>query len=225
MQRSASVPSLLLAATLGLTSSGCTSKSNPSAAPPPAKAPTAHQADERVPTLAIGSQAPDFDMRDVDGKQVSLADTKGKITLLDFWATWNASCVAQMPQLERLAARFQDQNLVVIASCTRDDPAAFATWVKQHQQDYPHVHFACDPRGKGPNSASHEFYNVTDLPEHFVIDGNGKVKAKVGGYLAGEVLVEAVLADAGLPIDAAIVQQAAQDRVKRDEMVKSKQTK
>ncbi len=223
MQRRAPAASLL-AATWCLTALGCSAKARPTAAPP-AESPTAHQAKEPVPTIAVGSKAPDFEMRDVDGKKVALADYAGKVVLLVFWATWNDSCVAQMPHVEQLAERFRDQNLVVIASCTRDDPAAFARWVRQHQQEYPHVHFACDPRGKDAHPASREFYRVTDIPEQFVIDGNGKVIAKVGGYIAGEVLTDAALAEAGLPIDAATIQQAAQDRVKRDEAVKSRAAK
>jgi hypothetical protein len=60
---------------------------------------------QRVATLAAGAIAPDFVMRDIDGKEVRLSDFKGKVVILDFWATWCGPCIASMPHTNELAAR------------------------------------------------------------------------------------------------------------------------
>ncbi|HKF24419.1 MAG TPA: TlpA family protein disulfide reductase, partial [Candidatus Acidoferrum sp.] len=66
--------------------------------------------------------APDFELNDLDGKPVSLAEAKGKIVLLNFWATWCGPCRAEIPDLVDLQKRYGD-NLSIIALATEEDDA------------------------------------------------------------------------------------------------------
>jgi thiol-disulfide isomerase/thioredoxin len=59
--------------------------------------------------------APDFQLEDLEGKMVSLKSFRGKIVLLNFWATWCKPCVDEMPDIERVHRRYKDDNLVVLA--------------------------------------------------------------------------------------------------------------
>ena len=185
---------------------------------PEAFVPEAPRAPEpRVPPIQVGSMAPDFTMQDKDGQDVRLADYRGKIVVLDFWATWCGPCKASMPHTDEVADHYADQDVVVLASCTSDERKAFEGWVRQHQQDFPHLLFLHDAAGKSAARASHRLYGVSGIPQQFVIDRDGRIVAAVDGYMQGEVLLEGALAKAGVKVDAAILQQAAADQQKRDD--------
>ena len=170
----------------------------------------------RIETLAVGAVAPDFEMKDAAGKTVKLADYKGKVIVLDFWATWCGPCVASMPHTQKVAAEYKSQGVVVIGSCTSDKRKAFESWVAKNQSKYPDFVYAHDPLEKSPDRPAHKLYGVEGIPMQFVIGRDGKVVATVMGYLEGEVLLEAALAKAGIKVDPAIIQKAAEDQKKRD---------
>jgi len=176
--------------------------------PPPPEAPVAQ--------LAIGAVAPDFAMTDAGGRKVKLSDYKGKVIVLDFWATWCGPCVASMPHTQEVAAHYKDQGVVVIGSCTSDKRSAFETWVRKNQSKYSDFVFAHDAAEKGPERASHRLYGVSGIPAQFIIGRDGKIVAFVSGYKHGEVLLEGALAKAGIQVDPAIVAQAAEDQKKRE---------
>jgi peroxiredoxin len=69
-----------------------------------------------MPALAmVGKPAPDFTLKDINGKDVKLADLKGNVLVFDFWATWCPPCVAAMPGLNELAADMKDRGVKVVA--------------------------------------------------------------------------------------------------------------
>ena len=181
-------------------------------APPPP--PSAKEAS--VPRLAVGAVAPDFTSQDLANKVVKLSDYAGKIVVLDFWATWCGPCKASLPHTQEVAVKYKDQGVVVLANCTSDARKAFESWLQQNQGDYPDLVFTHDPAEKKPERASRSLYGVEGIPQQFVIGKDGKVVAIVDGYMAGEVLLEAALAKAGVKVDAATLQQAAEDQKKRD---------
>ncbi len=169
----------------------------------------------RVEMLKIGALAPDFPATDVDGKPVKISDYRGKVVILDFWATWCGPCIASMPHTNEVAAHYKDQGVVVLASCTSDGRAAFDAWVKKNQATYPEMHFSHDPQERGADRASHKLYGVGGIPQQFIIGRDGKVAALCTGYLKGEVILEGALAQAGLKVDPAIVEKAKTDLAKR----------
>jgi len=172
----------------------------------------------KVSLLKIGAAAPDFLATNASGKAVKLSDYRGKVVILDFWATWCGPCIASMPHTQEVAAHYKNQGVVVLASCTSDDRKKFDTWVKRNQEQYPDINFSHDPQERGPNRASHKLYGVGGIPQQFIIDRDGKVAALVTGYLKGEAILDAALAKAGIKVDAALIAKGAEDLKQRESM-------
>ncbi|MEY2784268.1 MAG: hypothetical protein RL277_472 [Planctomycetota bacterium] len=179
--------------------------------------PKPREAEAPVTLIAEGKPAPDFEMKTAAGKTVKLSDYKGKTVVLDFWATWCGPCKAALPHASELAAKYRDQGVVVLASCTNDDPAEFATFVEKAAVQYPELIFGCDMLGRSPERASRKLYGVSGIPQMFVINKDGVVAASVTGYMKGEVLFDAALAKAGIRVDEAILKQAEEDLRKREQ--------
>jgi peroxiredoxin len=182
------------------------------------RAARAAAAGPRTKMLEPGATAPDFTTNDVVGKPVKLSDYRGKVVVLDFWATWCGPCLNSMPHTQEVAAKYKDQGVVVLGSCTSDAREKFETWVKANQAKYPDFIFSHDPAERGADRVSAKLYGVGGIPQQFIIDRDGKIAATVTGYLAGEVLLDAALAKAGIKVDPAIIAKAAVDAKKRDAM-------
>ena len=172
----------------------------------------------KVDMLKIGALAPDFPATDAAGNSVKISDYRGKVVILDFWATWCGPCLASMPHTQEVAAHYKNQGVVVLASCTSDVRKKFDTWVKRNQADYPDIIFSHDPEERGPGRASHKLYGVGGIPQQFILDREGKVAALVTGYLKGESILDAALAKAGIVVDPALVEKGAADLKKRESM-------
>jgi peroxiredoxin len=172
----------------------------------------------KVEMLKVGAAAPDFPASDLNGKAVKLSDFRGKVVILDFWATWCGPCIASMPHTNEVAARYKDQGVVVLASCTSDPRAAFEAWVKKNQATYPEILFSHDPQERGADRASRKLYGVGGIPQQFIIGRDGKIAALCTGYLKGEVLLEAALAQAGIKVAPEILAKAKLDQANRDAM-------
>jgi peroxiredoxin len=172
----------------------------------------------RVEMLKVGAVAPDFPATDAAGKSVKVSDYRGKVVILDFWATWCGPCIASMPHTQEVAAHYKDQGVVVLASCTSDDRKKFETWVKRNQEQYPDILFSHDPLERSPDRAARKLYGVGGIPQQFIIDREGKVAARVTGYLKGEAILDAALAQAGIKVDPALVAKGAEDLKKRENL-------
>jgi thiol-disulfide isomerase/thioredoxin len=160
---------------------------------------------------AAGTEAPDFPMTDAAGQRVALADLRGKVIVLEFWATWCGPCLLAMPHAQELARTYREQGVVVIASCTRDEREKFEAWVAVHGADYPDVVFAHDPLAMGEDRAAKVHYGVDGIPVQFVLDREGRVIGSIKGYFPGEVLLDAMLARAGIAVDPKVLEKAAED--------------
>ncbi|MDI1335295.1 MAG: TlpA disulfide reductase family protein, partial [Lacunisphaera sp.] len=171
-----------------------------------------------VEMLKVGAPAPDFPATDAAGKPVKVSDYRGKIIILDFWATWCGPCLASMPHTQEVAEHYQDQGVVVLASCTSDTRAKFDAWVKANQAKFPAMIFSHDPLEKSDDRAARKLYGVGGIPQQFIIGRDGRIAALCMGYLKGEVLLEAALAQAGVKVAPEILAKAKLDQANRDAM-------
>lgn len=124
------------------------------------------------PTLE-GSPAPAFDLLDDHGKRVSLEDYRGKLVLLNFWATWCEPCAEEIPDMMTLNEQFRDRPFQMLAVSVDTDWKPVHDFFASHGFDLPTL---LDP---GRQAASD--YRAFGFPETFLIDGNGMVVRKYIG--------------------------------------------
>ena len=121
-------------------------------------------------------EAPPFELTSVDGSVKKLDDFKGKVILLNFWATWCGPRRDEMPALERLAKAFKDKDFTIVAIAADRGKKAMHT-VKEHCKMH-NVTFTVllDPDGKVRKK-----YEVSALPTSYIIGGDGKLSGKILG--------------------------------------------
>src|SRR5215471_17519267 len=86
---------------------------------------------------AAGNAAPDFSLTDIDGKKLNLADFKGKVVLLDFWATWCTPCREEIPHFVELQKQYGPQGLQVIGISMDDDGKPVKKFYEEFKMNYP----------------------------------------------------------------------------------------
>lgn len=127
----------------------------------------------RTPPLAR-FPAPDFALRDLDGRTRRLSDWQGKIIFLNLWATWCPPCRDEMPSMERLYRRLGSDDFAMVAvNEDQDDGAAARRFAEQMRLSFP---ILLDARGVVPPQ-----YGVTGYPETFIIDRSGHVVRHIVG--------------------------------------------
>ncbi len=132
-----------------------------------------------------GKPAPPFTLLDTDGKEVSLEALRGKVVLLNFWATWCAPCRAEMPLLELLDGQFRGRGLAVVG-ISDEAVETIASYWKANGAGFPTLR---DPGGKVK-----EAYGVQGLPSTFLIARDGRVSFAFTGPLSGSMVKEALRA-------------------------------
>jgi thiol-disulfide isomerase/thioredoxin/lambda repressor-like predicted transcriptional regulator len=166
--------------------------------------------DKMAKTL-INQPAPAFALKDLDGKTVSLAELKGKIVVVDFWATWCGPCKASFPGMQMAVNKYKDDSGVkfLFVDCWENDtPDKYLPAVKQFIADNKYTfHVLIDEKGADDRQSKVvSSFNVSGIPTKFIIDKEGNIRFKYVGYTGSS---EAVLSEVTNMIDIAKDPQAA----------------
>ncbi|MGQ0561552.1 MAG: TlpA family protein disulfide reductase [Gemmatimonadota bacterium] len=128
---------------------------------------------DRFTPVDAGSRAPAFSALTLDGDTFSIEAARGKVIVLNVWATWCAPCLAEMPALERLHQKFRGRPVEVIAVSADLDPAPIEPFVEQLGLTFPVIH--------DRERVLENRYLVHGLPTTFVIDTEGRIVRRVLG--------------------------------------------
>ncbi len=123
--------------------------------------------------VEVGDVAPDFTRADLAGVQVRLADYRGKLVILNFWATWCAPCLEEMPLLSRWQRDYGAQGLQIVGVSMDDDVTPVEQFLTQRPVRYPIV--------MGDAKLGERFGGVLGLPLSFLIDAQGRIVARYQG--------------------------------------------
>jgi thiol-disulfide isomerase/thioredoxin len=134
----------------------------------------------------LAEQAPNFKVKDLNGKEVSLSDFKGKTIILDFWATWCGPCKKSLPGMQLMVNKYKnDPNVKFLFIHTWEtvpDPKSDAVnYLLTHNLDLPLYMDVKNPETKKNPAVSS--FGVNGIPAKFIIDGNGKIRFKTSGFV------------------------------------------
>jgi thiol-disulfide isomerase/thioredoxin len=125
--------------------------------------------------LRAGTPAPDWQLAGLNGKTVKFSDFRGKVVILDFWATWCAPCRIEIPQFIELQKQYGDSGLAVIGvSLDEQGPEVVKKFVKQFGVNYPVV--------MGNQKVVEAYGGIVAVPTAFVIDRQGRLVSQHLGY-------------------------------------------
>jgi thiol-disulfide isomerase/thioredoxin len=129
-----------------------------------------------IATGDVGSSLPEFSVRDLQGHPLSAADFRGKVVLVDFWATWCQPCKKEMPGYQKLLDRYGSRGFVVVGfkfdtMMDAEDPAQFAREIGVRY-----------PLAVATNDVKQKFGGIEGLPTTMLYDRQGVLRTKVIGF-------------------------------------------
>jgi len=150
----------------GVSFAGC--NPHPASSPPPKQA--------VVATGEIGSHLPEFSVKDLQGREISSADLRGKVVLVDFWATWCQPCKKEMPGYQKLLDRYGSRGFTAIGfkfdtMMDMEDPVQFAKKIGVRY-----------PLAVAPDDLKQRFGGIEGLPTTMLYDRQGVLRKKVIGF-------------------------------------------
>jgi peroxiredoxin len=127
--------------------------------------------------IAPATPAPDFNLHAMSGSNLRLKEQRGRVVMVNFWATWCAPCRQEMPQLVRLYEKYRATGFVLIGVNVDDDSSKAVEVAKKLGVTFPVVLDA--------DKTVSKLYDVSTMPSTVLIDRDGKVRYVHRGYLAG----------------------------------------
>ena len=125
----------------------------------------------------VSGPAPNFTLQMLGGGQMSLAEHKGNVIMVNFWATWCAPCRQEMPHLEALHQRYSPLGFTLLGVNVEDDPAGAQAWLEETPVSFPILF--------DPENGVSELYDVIAMPSTVMIDRQGNMRHLHHGYKPG----------------------------------------
>lgn len=133
-----------------------------------------------VPTVLAGRPAPPFALRTLDGTALQLSDLRGRVVLVNFWASWCEVCVGEHALLVDADRRWHEQGLRVVGIVYDDSAESAGAWMRAHGGGWPVL--------LDPGSRTAIDYGLFGVPETFVIDRDGRIAYKQTGLITAPLL-------------------------------------
>ncbi|MGH9477414.1 MAG: TlpA family protein disulfide reductase [Terriglobales bacterium] len=147
MRRSANFAGLLALAAILALANGCSSRAQP------------------------GRSVPDFQLTLFNGRKVSLASYRGRVLVLNFWASWCPPCIQETPELNAMAQDFAGGNVVVLGVSIDEDPVAYRTFLTRFHIRYP--------TARDPSQRLMHRFGTRQIPETYIIGPGGRLARKL----------------------------------------------
>jgi cytochrome c biogenesis protein CcmG/thiol:disulfide interchange protein DsbE len=135
--------------------------------------------------LAVGSPAPDFVLETFEGEQIDTAGLRGKVVLVNIWASWCVTCTDEAVELEQAYQMFKDRDVVFLGVDWSDVQSKALAYLDRYGITYPN--------GPDLGQKIYKAYRVRGVPETYIIDSDGHIAGiKIGPYSSLEEIVNAV---------------------------------
>ncbi len=128
------------------------------------------------PPVVAGRTAPEFTAKDLSGTTHTLAETRGHVTLLQFWASWCPHCRSDLPYVKELVERYKNKGLQVLTVSVDREPDKLQGFIQEQQVAYPVISATAHPDVS-------EQYEVQGIPTYFLIDAKGTITNTWSGSL------------------------------------------
>jgi thiol-disulfide isomerase/thioredoxin len=124
-------------------------------------------------SLVAGTKFPDFSEADLNGQPLSVAKFKGKVVLIDFWATWCGPCIAELPNLKQAYEQYHPKGFEIIGISLDSDKGKLTGFLEKEKMTWPQYF-----DGLGWKSKLGQQYGVNSIPATYLLDGEGNIVAK-----------------------------------------------
>ncbi len=143
---------------------------------------------------AQGKPAPEIRLKDLNGKEVSLADYKGQVVLLNFWATWCDPCRVEIPWLIDLQTKYASRGFTVVGvAMDEEGKSVVAPFIEKERFDVNGKQLPMDyPILLGDDEASEKFGGILGYPTSFLISRDGKQVLKIQGLRSYDEIAKAI---------------------------------